>query len=373
MPTNTATPLKGMESDSQNQAYPFISLTELNPTLAANHDPAKPGWMKPFIDALVERQREEIPEYGLSLAALQEHEPQAVTVGENTIWIQYNPSRKNRTDTRWAGWKEPDPEKVSDCYLDAVNVSPHQLFIKFGNFAIGINPYLATTKAPRHLNSVNLSHTPQLVIPWLEDMMCQAYAQGPSRFSLINPQEGGATAKKHSHIQSAEADTTPLEDEINRLRETDHATTVRRIEGVDIFAYSCLGRVAVLLESADRDAFHSASRSTARALAKLAKPANTPLGEPCATPIMRYTENGRWRQIYVPRIGETATIKLSNYVVSVRPAGMEMLGYNVTETKEGLAVLTNPDTASQAIESMYAQVCHTDRDEVVGALKAHEL
>jgi hypothetical protein len=88
---------------------------------------------------------------------------------------------------------------------------------------------------------------------------------------------------------------------------------------------------------------------------------------------MRYTENGRWRQIYVPRIGETATIKLGNYVVSVRPAGMEMLGYNVTETKEGLAVLTNPDTASQAIESMYAQVCHTDRDKVVDALKAHEL
>ncbi|MBL8121415.1 hypothetical protein JNM87_01565 [Candidatus Saccharibacteria bacterium] len=370
MPTSTATPLKGMEFDSHDQAYPFISLTELNPTLAANLDRTKPGWMKPFIDALVETQREEIPEYGPSLAALEEHEPQAVTVGNNTLWVQYNPSRKNRTNTRWTGWKEPDPEKASDCYLDAVNVSPHQLFIEFGDFAIGVNPYPATAMAPRHLNSVNLKHTPQLVIPWLEAMMRQAYAQGSSRFSLINPQEGGATAKKHSHIQSAEAATTPLEEEINRVRETDHATTVHRREGVDIFAYSCLGRVAVLLEAADPTAFHRASHNTARALANLAKPAKTPLGEPCATPIMRYTESGKWRQIYVPRIGETAIIELGGYTIKLRPAGMEIVGYNVTETEEGLTVLTSPDTAPKALQSMYEQVCHIDRDKVVATLRA---
>lgn len=155
------------------------------------------GYYSEFINNQLELWEEARNNY----AALGKTQRRAMTCGDMTVGIQFNPARIRSTSANVSA----DAIKKRDCFLCAENRPKEQIALPIaGRFELLINPYPIF---PVHFTIASVNHEPQSRMP--DEMMVLA-EELPGLTIFFNGAKAGASAPDHLHLQAVATHELPL-------------------------------------------------------------------------------------------------------------------------------------------------------------------
>lgn len=138
-----------------------------------------------------------------ALAKIQTRE---LTVGKETVRLQYNPARIVSSTAKI----DEDSLQKRPCFLCSSNRPPQQAAIPFGDdYEILVNPYPIL---PFHLTIPTVNHTPQRIARRMGTLLQLSHSL--SEFVVFyNGPRCGASAPDHAHFQAGAEGYLPMESE----------------------------------------------------------------------------------------------------------------------------------------------------------------
>ena len=155
------------------------------------------------IEKLYDRQLSQWPLASQNYADLSKMRIKAFNYNGREIIAQFNPCRYQSAAAR----TDSDTQKTRECFLCSEHQPHEQESIIWENkYKIQINPYPIFT---RHLTLSSIEHRPQLITPYIDDMMSMAAAL-PGYVLFYNGPKCGASAPDHHHFQAVPFKELPV-------------------------------------------------------------------------------------------------------------------------------------------------------------------
>lgn len=268
--------------------------------------------------------------------ALKTVQVKSFDMGGFTIRAQFNPARILSTGAK----VDARSLKERKCFLCPSHLPVEQERLPFGlSYLVLCNPYPIF---PLHLTIPTRRHTPQLILPQLDDFLELTRRLAP--FTLFyNGPHSGASAPDHAHFQAVTPGVMPLDEEIAQIVAQDN-----RI-------YPLTGYL--------RNGFIIQARTPENAAALFNNVYDLlPIIPGEAEPRMNlfgYYKEGQWTLVLIPRKrhrpwqyeAEGADHLLSS------PGAADIGGLFITPLREDFDKI-NPDL----LRDVYQQVCMSDRE-----------
>lgn len=141
---------------------------------------------------------------------LQNVKTRDLSVGENTIRLQFNPARMVSTGAKI----DQATLKKRRCFLCAENRPEQQIEVHIDNdFTLLVNPFPIL---PTHFTIPNNSHTPQSIKEHIGEMY-KVLTEYPELMVFYNGPKCGASAPDHMHLQAGSSGIVPLQSGWQRL------------------------------------------------------------------------------------------------------------------------------------------------------------
>ena len=161
---------------------------------------------------------------------LQNVKTRDLSVGENTIRLQFNPARMVSTGAKI----DQATLKKRRCFLCAENRPEQQIEVHIDNdFTLLVNPFPIL---PTHFTIPNNSHTPQSIKEHIGEMY-KVLTEYPELMVFYNGPKCGASAPDHMHLQAGTSGIVPLQSGWQRLSRnleevfTDGDATISVVHG----------------------------------------------------------------------------------------------------------------------------------------------
>lgn len=258
------------------------------------------------------------------------------------VRLQFNPARIRST----AADVRAQAIASRPCFLCAAHRPAEQLALALdgsGRFEILVNPYPIFD---RHLTIAATAHTPQLLAPYLPDMLAAARALG-SHTVFFNGAGCGASAPDHAHFQAVPRGLLPLPSEYAALAAAGLVDTIDAHADAVLTSTARLGRLACRIEGRSADSIGLLLR---RLFAMLGSPgAEPPINALCEC------DDGLCRLIVVPR----RAMRPRRYGdgpgrLMVSPASVEVGGVFVVPIESHFERITPAD-----VLEIFADCCYT--------------
>ena len=156
------------------------------------------------------RQLETWDDARLHFRDLQNVKTRDLSVGENTIRLQFNPARMVSTGAKI----DQASLKKRRCFLCAENRPEQQIEVHIDNdFTLLVNPFPIL---PTHFTIPKNQHTPQSIRENIGEMY-KVLTDYPELMVFYNGPKCGASAPDHMHLQAGSSGILPLQNEWQRL------------------------------------------------------------------------------------------------------------------------------------------------------------
>ena len=192
---------------------------------------------------------------------LQNVKTRDLSVGENTIRLQFNPARMVSTGAKI----DQATLKKRRCFLCAENRPEQQIEVHIDNdFTLLVNPFPIL---PTHFTIPNNSHTPQSIKEHIGEMY-KVLTEYPELMVFYNGPKCGASAPDHMHLQAGTSGIVPLQSGWQRLSRnleevfTDGDATISVVHG---FVTGAIAIVSHSQEAGVKDRTTSSSLLSYRA------------------------------------------------------------------------------------------------------------
>lgn len=296
-----------------------------------------------IVDKLIARQLRDWDEAGRNYASLDSVETRALSLGESTVVLQFNPERR-RSSAAAIDKKSLARRK---CFLCSENQPTKQKAVLWGDhYKIQVNPYPIFK---RHLTIADLRHVPQHLSDRVGDMLHLAKAL-PDFVIFYNGPQCGASAPDHMHFQAGDKGEMPL------CSELLHSTTHLLADGDEGFIgyVDSLGRNLFSIETSTQRA---AERYALRLLDLL--PVSEGNDEPMVNVLCWWNRTNRlWHLVIFPRrkhrpdcYGEGEGHLL------LSPASVDMGGLWAVPERKDFDSLTH-----EMIQAMYNELCMSRKE-----------
>ncbi len=282
--------------------------------------------------ALVEQQKAtwEIP--GRNFAALNRIQTKDFDFGHFKITTQFNAERIRSSAAK------TDAKSISErpCFLCLKNLPPEQKGLLFHDkYLILTNPFPIF---PKHLTISNLDHTPQQILPYIDDLL--DLSQNLPGFTVFyNGPQCGASAPDHFHFQAGNTGFLPIESEFETLRK-NHAEILFQQENSEIIAVENYLRRFVAVVSADKKFIAEKFESVYHLLE------TNSVEEPMMNILCTFSEN-KWKMIIFPREKQRPShfFKTGEKQIITGPAAVELGGILVLPREEDFKKITKKEVA----------------------------
>jgi ATP adenylyltransferase/5',5'''-P-1,P-4-tetraphosphate phosphorylase II len=243
------------------------------------------------------------------------------------ILTQFNPERIRSSAAK------TDAKSIAErpCFLCMNNLPTIQKGINFRDkYLILINPFPIFEK---HLTIPSLRHEPQLILPYLEDLL--DLSRSLNSFTVFyNGPKCGASAPDHFHFQAGIKGFLPIENELSDL-EKDYAEVLLQNQKIKITAVENYLRRFIAISSDDKDVIIFQLRNI---IDLLGSETNQ---EPMLNILSSY-ENGKWRVILFPRAKQRSShfFETGDKQIIASPAAVELGGVLVLPREEDFNKIT---------------------------------
>ena len=166
-----------------------------------------------------------------------------------TVKVQFNPARIVSSGAK----VDAKSIKARKCFLCPNHLPEEQLRLPFGErYQVLCNPFPIF---PEHFTIPSLAHTPQLIVPQLDDFL--EVVRSLDRFTLFyNGPRCGASAPDHAHFQAVTLGLMPLDEEVMAKEQELSALSYVSAEGTVILLHHYL-RNGFILKAKTKEAMRS--------------------------------------------------------------------------------------------------------------------
>ncbi|MDB4582237.1 DUF4922 domain-containing protein [Draconibacterium sp.] len=270
------------------------------------------------------------------------------------IIVQFNPERIRssvaKTDTKAIA--------ARPCFLCLKNLPAEQKGIIFqNNYFILTNPFPIFQK---HLTISKFEHSPQLIQPYISDML--ELSKELTDFTVFyNGPQCGASAPDHFHFQAGIKGLLPIEAEFANL-ENNYSEIIFQTNKTKIIAVENYLRPFVAVVSNNND---ECINQTKRIITILD---NGKFDEPLLNILCNF-ENGKWRIIIFPRVKQRSShfFRTDNKQIIASPAAVELGGVFVLPREEDFRKITQME-----ITEIYEEVAINKDDFEILKRKINE-
>ena len=294
---------------------------------------------------------------------LQNVKTRDLSVGENTIRLQFNPARMVSTGAKI----DQATLKKRRCFLCAENRPEQQIEVHIDNdFTLLVNPFPIL---PTHFTIPNNSHTPQSIKEHIGEMY-KVLTEYPELMVFYNGPKCGASAPDHMHLQAGSSGIVPLQSGWQRLSRnleevfTDGDATISVVHGF------VTGAIAIVSHSQE---------AGVKAFQKVY--ASMPQREDETEPMMNivaWRQNDEFVIVVIPRAKHRPDCYFEedeSRKVLVSPGALDMSGMLITPRPadfEGLtgeqaqAIIAECGVSEAAVEAIAAKVkalCQSESTE----------
>ena len=309
------------------------------------------------------RQLETWDDARLHFRDLQNVKTRDLSVGENTIRLQFNPARMVSTGAKI----DQATLKKRRCFLCAENRPEQQIEVHIDNdFTLLVNPFPIL---PTHFTIPNNSHTPQSIKEHIGEMY-KVLTEYPELMVFYNGPKCGASAPDHMHLQAGTSGIVPLQSGWQRLSRnleevfTDGDATISVVHGF------VTGAIAIVSHSQE---------AGVKAFQKVY--ASMPQREDETEPMMNivaWRQNDEFVIVVIPRAKHRPDCYFEedeSRKVLVSPGALDMSGMLITPRPadfEGLtgeqaqAIIAECGVSEAAVEAIAAKVkalCQSESTE----------
>lgn len=282
--------------------------------------------------ALVNQQRSVWDVAKKNYKALNRVESKVFDFGHFKIVAQFNPERIRSS----AAKTDAKAIAARPCFLCLKNLPAEQKGIIFqNNYLILTNPFPIFNK---HLTISRLNHTPQLIQPYIDDML--ELSKELVDFTVFyNGPRCGASAPDHFHFQAGIKGLLPVESEFTNL-ENNHAEILFQKNNTKIIAVQNYLRPFIAIISDKKDEIiHQAKR-----IINFLDTGD--YDEPMLNILCSY-DNIQWLMIIFPRAKHRSThyFRKDNKQIVAGPATSELGGILVLPREEDFRKITQTEIA----------------------------
>ena len=166
-----------------------------------------------------------------------------------TVKVQFNPARIVSSGAK----VDAKSIKARKCFLCPNHLPEEQLRLPFGErYQVLCNPFPIF---PEHFTIPSLAHTPQLIVPQLDDFL--EVVRSLDRFTLFyNGPRCGASAPDHAHFQAVTWGLMPLDEEVMAKEQELSALRYASAQGTVILLHHYL-RNGFILKAKTKEAMRS--------------------------------------------------------------------------------------------------------------------
>lgn len=294
---------------------------------------------------------------------LQNVKTRDLSVGENTIRLQFNPARMVSTGAKI----DQATLKKRRCFLCAENRPEQQIEVHIDNdFTLLVNPFPIL---PTHFTIPNNSHTPQSIKEHIGEMY-KVLTEYPELMVFYNGPKCGASAPDHMHLQAGTSGIVPLQSGWQRLSRNLEEVFTNGDATISVVHGFVTGVIAIVSHSQE---------AGVKAFQKVY--ASMPQREDETEPMMNivaWRQNDEFVIVVIPRAKHRPDCyfeKDESRKVLVSPGALDMSGMLITPRPadfEGLtgeqaqAIIAECGVSEAAVEAIAAKVkalCQSESTE----------
>lgn len=288
--------------------------------------------------AMVAQQKEIWELVGKNYEALNRIQTKTFDFKRFKILLQFNPERIRSSAAK------TDSKSISErpCFLCTENLPTQQKGILFKNkYLILVNPYPIF---PVHLTISKLDHTPQLILPYFDDLL--DLSKNLSDFTIFyNGPQCGASAPDHFHFQAIGKNQLPIERDFVDLKKNNSELLFQNGKTKIIAVENYLRRFIAIVSSNKKEIREK--------FGFIYNNLCSEIGEEPMMNVLCSFQDKKWRVIIFPREKQRPThfFKTGEKQIIVSPATVELAGVMILPDEGNFKKITKKD-----IREIYGEV-----------------